>query len=1704
MDLELLLSRVKAAGASLGALNGKLLVLDPAKRLPDELCDQLDDHHDALVQHFQRQARRQDAWWRRAIGDSVAASTLCGAGVEAGDGCASARLELPAQAVADLCALGGDGEAETMAGLAWAWLLSRYTGERRITYFAATSGRGLGLSAIAGMKGLVLNLHPVTLELGQPEQLCRLYEELALARRRDAEYGYPAYTDHNKFGGATHQPETVLVFERGGRKPGQPGGELHSLSALAALDPKGVLIVADDGAAMALEFQYATAHWSAPRAQALLAHLAAVLAQLARGAATGVAPGPIEMVRGAERERLLALGRGADGAAPEAACLHQLVERAAARHPERTAVLWRGVSLSYAELERRANRLAHRLLVRRSRPGAVVGICLPRTPELIVAMLAVLKAGCAYLPLDPAYPDARLDYMLEDAGAELVIADGAQARRLERGALAVLDPATVAEEGGDGALLAGGASPGSLAYVIYTSGSTGAPKGAMIAHRAATSLLQWARGRFQDAELHSVLCSTSVCFDLSIFEIFLPLATGNRAVLVDSLLELASGGVQPEITLINGVPSAVAELIGNSGIPASVRTVCLAGEPLRRKLVDRIHAHASVEAVYNLYGPSEYTTYATCSALARGGAGEPGIGRPLDGATAYVLDPDGGLLPAGAKGELYLGGRGIADGYIGRPDLSAERFVPNPVDGEGPPVLYRTGDLVRWNDAGELEFLGRADAQVKLRGFRVEPGEIEACLNDLDGVEGAAVAVREQQGEQCLVAYVVWRGVAPDGAREALKQALAARLPAHMVPQVLVFLPGLPLTLNGKLDRKRLPAPDGGDLQSGQYTAPRSDTERVLCAQFEKLLGVARVGVHDDFFSLGGHSLLVFRQLILVRNTLGVELPLKALFECPTVAQLAVRIAQVGGAPALPPLERCARGVPIPASPGQQRFWFLYSADPASAEYNLPLAFLLRGALDLNACQLALDAILVRHEALRTVLCEQDGQLFQRIMAAAPAALRRLDLSALESAEAARQARAAFAADQAQPFRLEQDIPVRFLLVRTGPDEHRLQINLHHAAVDGWSVNLILREFARLYDHHAHGDPLDLPELPIQYADFAQWQRRCLEGGAMAALRTHWRAALDGAPLLHALPLDHPRPAVQRGVGRALRSVVAPALLARFKAVCAARGATLFMGLQAVYAALLGGWSGRGDIVMGTPVAGRTAAAAEPLVGFFMNSVALRSRIARQASFTALLAQARGMILGALEAQQFPFDALVSELELRRDPSFQPVYQAWFVLQSQTEDYPAMRSLRLEGLERRDQDERRVHFDLSLNATELEDGLELLWEYQHDLFRPATIAWLGGAMEALLAQAAAAPEAPLLQAMPAPHPARDDGGRENMEDVRGYPLPLRQLERRIAALGGVGGAALACVDGPRLVALLATPSDLAARAAFLAGLDARLRPLLPLHQQPDALIAVDAPGPDAGCASLAGLLDPAHAVLAHRLAALDQLELAAGPGSGPGGEVDLVLDGGRAGLRMAASDTAPCGLAPGLFLACAYAMLMALELRRGALCVSAAILDPGQPLLLERGAAAPAAPAAVQPCRLSGEDTLRAVASQLAPGLEQPAARLAPALLAGQPGLERLQRAADCQFVYLPQDGVCGQVAPSGALSLTVACGDGQLELSWRSHGGQYTAERLLALSGRFQRLAGLLREQPDITLAALGRRLDTEARGRIMGLRKRFELNTI
>ncbi|HEX2189683.1 MAG TPA: amino acid adenylation domain-containing protein, partial [Longimicrobiaceae bacterium] len=645
-----------------------------------------------------------------------------------------------------------------------------------------------------------------------------------------------------------------------------------------------------------------------------------------------------------------------------------------------------GEALSYAELEARSNRLANHLRRLGAGPETRVGVCMERTPELVVALLGVLKAGGAYVPLDPGYPRERLGWMAEDAQVGLVLTSTALAGVLPAGTLTLaLDAVRADVEAEPAEAPRSGVEPENLSHVIFTSGSTGRPKGVMIRHSSVAVLLHWLRETVSDEERASVLFSTSINFDVSVAEVFGTLAWGGKLVLAENALALAE--LAEPVVHASMVPTAAAELLRMGGIPESVRTLNLGGEPLPNDLAQALYALGTVEKVGNLYGPTEDTTYSTYSLVPRGGE-RVLVGRPVAGTRALVLDAELRPVPAGVVGELYLAGDGLSRGYAGRPELTAERYLPDPFGAPGS-RMYRVMDRVRWLATGELEYFGRTDFQVKVRGFRIELGEIETALHARPGVRSAVAVVREDApGDRRLVAYVVAEeGVPGPGAAE-LRSLLRERLPEYMVPSAVVMLDALPLTGSGKVDRRALPAPEGA-AGDGEFAAPRTAAEELLARIFAEVLGVERVGVDDGFFELGGHSLLATRVVSRLREVFGVEVPLRELFEFSTVATLAVRIEELRGAGAgvAPPIGRAPRDEPLPLSFAQQRLWLVDRLEPGGSAYNVPSALRLRGELDTAALRASLDALVERHETLRTTFAEQGGVPVQVVHAPAPLAL---------------------------------------------------------------------------------------------------------------------------------------------------------------------------------------------------------------------------------------------------------------------------------------------------------------------------------------------------------------------------------------------------------------------------------------------------------------------------------------------------------------------------------------------------------------------------------------------------------------------------------------------------------------------------------------------------------------------------------------------
>ena len=1126
------------------------------------------------------------------------------------------------------------------------------------------------------------------------------------------------------------------------------------------------LTVAEGGTGWVASFGYGTEVFDRETVAQLAGHYVRLLEAIAAAPDERITTLP--MLAPEERHRLLVEWNATRADFPRDSTIPALFEARAARAPDALAVADVHGALTYGELERRANQLAHHLRALGVGPEVRVGLCMGRSCLWVVGALGILKAGGAYVPLDAGYPVERLAFLLRDSRVPVAVTTEAIADTLPAGSeqLVLLDADAAALESLPTTPLERGPSPEHLAYVIYTSGSTGQPKGVEVTHGSLMNLVAWAvreHGVEPGDRIPHVMGSA---FDAAMLELWPTLTSGASLHLPDEATRtqpakltdwMASRGVT--LTIMS-TPLAEAVLAETWPEELALRVLALGG--------DRLHQRPRPGAGFrmlNQYGPTESTVVATCATVSPEGteAGLPAIGRPIANTRVYVLDGQRHLVPPGGVGELYIGGEGLARGYLGQPALTAERFIPHPFSTEPGERLYRTGDLVRWRRDGQLEFLGRTDEQVKIRGFRIEPGEVVSALLSHPEVREAVVVAREDgPGGKQLVAYVVPTSPLPPGEGrgegswppglnpESVRTWLKHRLPAHMVPSAFVALESLPLTPNGKVDKKALPSPREASGETDGFTAPRTEVERQVAAIWSELLGVEPVGVESSFFELGGHSLLATRLVSRLREAFAVEVPLQRLFEDPTVAALArsIESARQEAEPAArrPALVPVPREGPLPLSFAQQRLYFLEQLAPGGASYHVPLVVRLEGRLDVELLRAAFQEVLHRHESLRTAFTQVDGQPRQVIAPELALTLPVEDLSHLlpeeREAEAERQARE----EAVRPFDLHRGPLVRATLLKLEPEVHALLLTLHHIVCDGWSQDVLQRELAVLYTALQTGVPAVLPPLPVQYADYAVWQREWLRDEVREEQLDWWRERLGGPLPVLELPVDHPRPEVWSHRGGRLRVRHARELSERLDALVRSEGVTPFMPLLAAFQVLLMRHSGQEDVLVGTPVAGRSQREVEGLIGFFVNTLVLRTNLSGAPSFRELLARVRDMCLGAYAHQELPFEQLVEALQPERDLGRMPLVQTMFVLQNASR--PA---LELPGVSAslRDVETGTTKLDLMLSMRETEDGWVGVWEYSLDLFEPATVARLAERFERLLEAALANPgqritELPLL------------------------------------------------------------------------------------------------------------------------------------------------------------------------------------------------------------------------------------------------------------------------------------------------------------------------------------------------------------------------
>ena len=1005
--------------------------------------------------------------------------------------------------------------------------------------------------------------------------------------------------------------------------------------------------------------------------------------------------------------------------------VHGMFEAQAVERPDGVALVYEGEHLSYEEVNRKGNQLANYLRRRGVEVEDRIALYLERGLELMIAVLGVLKSGGAYVPMDPGYPMGRLKYIVEEAGAAVVLTiEPLAGGLLSNGAEEIcLDKewAKIGEERDSSSEVR--VTGDNLAYAIYTSGSTGRPKGVMIPHGPVCNHMRWMQKIYPIGSDDRMLQKTAIGFDAAGTEIWLPWLAGGTVVVAREggqrdVEYLGRVILEESVTIFQGVPTLLREMLVNgSGLVGDgpLRLVYSGGELLTVELAEKLMKTTGSE-LCNLYGPTEATIDATgWQVRSSDSIDRVPIGRPITNTRVCVLDKKMELAPIGVIGEIYIGGAAVGRGYLNRADLTAERYLPG-VLGEYGERLYRTGDRGRMADGGDLDYLGRIDAQVKLRGYRIELGEIEAVMARHEGVRQCAVVDRDdERGERQLVGYVVPTGT--DGFSIAeLRSFVGEQLPDYMAPAAIVELEAMPLTSNGKLDRKALPAPDLSARRES-FVAPRSAVEEILCDIWADVLRAKTVGINDNFFELGGHSLLAMQVMSRIRDLLGVEVPLRSLFSDPTPAAIAVAVEQermAGEKISAPPLVRVERNQELPLSFAQQRLWLIDQLHPGNTAYNISYAVRLNGNLDVGALRKSFNEIVARHEVLRTSFPVRDGEPRLSISSVADVQLNCLDFSTAEISEQPHLIRQAVKQEAKRGFDLSRGPLVRAQLIKASEDEHVLVVGMHHIVSDGWSMGVIIREFSQLYESFSQEQESPLAELEIQYADYATWQRSWLQGDALNSQLEYWKKQLDGVAVLE-MPADRRRPAVAgyRGAGETFR--LSLELADKLRQMSRREGVTLFMTLLAAFQVVLSRHSGQRDIAVGTPIAGRNQREIEGLIGLFVNTLVMRADLSANPTVKELLTKVRETALGAYMHQDLPFDKLVEELRPERSLSHQPLFQVMFMLQNVQQGTRSIGGINLKG-EPLELDTAKFELELSVvdtgetiyggleYATELYDG----------------------------------------------------------------------------------------------------------------------------------------------------------------------------------------------------------------------------------------------------------------------------------------------------------------------------------------------------------------------------------------------------------------
>jgi amino acid adenylation domain-containing protein len=1343
------------------------LLLQEVFRMYDALCAGREPHlevrrsyGDYIAWLQQQDLAQAERFWRQTLRGFTTPTAL---NVEYAYGSSSGKeadyaeqtMRLSAAETAALQALAQQNHlsVNTLLQGAWAMLLSRYSSQEDVVFGATVASRPADLAGIESMIGLFINTLPVRVRVSPEALLLPWLQELQSQQVEARQYEHSPLVQVQEWSDVPRGLplfESLLVFEsypaRSAIQEWSGSLEIHQRHFMSSTHYP-LTVLALPGTELDMRFRYQCHRFDTATITRMLGHLRTLF--------EGIVANPRErlvelpMLTAGERHQLLVEWNNTSIAYPQDRCIHHLVEAQVARTPDAVAVVFEGQELTYRELNIRANQVAHHLQALGVGPETLVGIWIERSPEMVVGLLGILKAGGAYVPLDPTYPKERLAFMLSDAqvpvlltqhkldgglpttGAHLVCLDrnwGHIAQQCEANPVSVV-------------------SSENLAYVMYTSGSTGRPKGVMIPHRALSNHMHWMQATFPLTAADHVVQKTSISFDASVWEIFAPLVVGGRLIVArpgghqDStyLVELLA---THQVTMLKLVPSLLQILMEEETFVTcpSLRHVFCGGEQLSAALQECFFERLEVQ-LHNLYGPTEATIDVSCWTCEGGGDPRPiPIGRPIADTQLYVLDAQLQLLPIGVPGELYISGASLARGYLNRAGLTAEAFIPHPFSNEPGARLYKTGDLARYLPDGNIEFLGRLDNQVKIRGYRIELGEIETALEYHPAIRQAvALAPEDSPGGRRLVAYCVpHHRCIPD--IHELRSFVQSKLPDYMVPAVFVVLDALPLTPSGKLDRQTLPAPEQArPALCEAFVAPRTPSEELLGGIWASVLGVESVSINDNFFALGGHSLLAMQVISRLRKVFQVDLPLQTLFDAPTVAGLARRVEgvrQVARSTPAPPLKAVPREGAMPLTMTQEHLWALDRLLPGAPFSNMPYAVHLTGPLNVTTLEQSFNEIVKRHETLRTTFRAVADRPVQVIAPTLRLPFPVEDLRALPEAERQATAERLRRAEVLYAFDLENGPLLQVRLLRLGAQEYILLLTMHHIISDGWSRGMLLHELTVLYDAFSQGQPSPLPDLPIQYADYAHWQRQWLRSEAGKAQLAYWMQQLRDPLSILELPTDRPRTEeLSLHTGR-FPFQIPRALIVALTRLSRQEGTTLFMTLIAAFKMLLYNYTGQEDIRVGTLVANRQCQETEGLIGLLANLVILRISLGENPSLRQVLQRVRITTLDAYAHQELPFEYLARGLARARQCDRQSLFQAMFAMENARQHTLELPALTIKVLETTPLEASAC--ELAVSVRESSQGLDGLCIYKTALFDAATIARMfedyGQILEQLTAQ----------------------------------------------------------------------------------------------------------------------------------------------------------------------------------------------------------------------------------------------------------------------------------------------------------------------------------------------------------------------------------